>query len=170
LRPPLLMNSISHWAVLLQVETLVCVGLPQASGLGRGAASRRGHHSGWDPGEQCARADSQTSEPRERPMERLHINDVIALSEGELRRNAITLQTEIPENPPPVVVDPVLLQQVVVNLIMNAIKAMRSASDRAGTLRIRTQEQPSGSIVALVQDSTVGVDLEHLSRLFHAAD
>ena len=107
-------------------------------------------------------------------MERLHINDVIgeviALSEGELRRNAITLKTEIPENSPPVVVDPVLLQQVVVNLIMNSIKAMCSMSDRARTLGIRTQEQPSGSIVVLVQDSRVGVDLEHLSRLFHAAD
>jgi signal transduction histidine kinase len=90
------------------------------------------------------------------------------LSEGELRRNAISLKTEIPENLPPVVVDRVLVQQVVLNLIMNAIEAMRGVSDRARVLHVRIQEQPSGSIVVLVQDSGVGVDLEHLSRLFEA--
>jgi len=81
----------------------------------------------------------------ERLRERLPINDVImeviALSEGELRRNAITLQTEIPENLPPAVVDRVLLQQVVLNLIINAIEAMRAVSDRARILRIRIEER-----------------------------
>ncbi len=108
----------------------------------------------------------------ERLRERLDINDVIreviALSEGELRRNAISLQTEMSENLPPVVVDRVLLQQVVLNLIMNAMEAMRAVSDRGRALRIRTQEQPSGSIVVLVQDSGVGVGPEHSSRMFEA--
>ena len=108
----------------------------------------------------------------ERQRERLDINDVIreviALSEGELRRNAISLQTGTPENVAPVVVDRVLLQQVVLNLIMNAIEAMRTVSDRARALRIRTQEQPSGSIIVLVKDSGVGVDPDHSSRIFEA--
>src|SRR6266481_5691856 len=72
------------------------------------------------------------------------------------------------ENLPPVVVDRVLLQQVVLNLIMNAMEAMRAVSDRGRALRIRTQEQPSGSIVVLVQDSGVGVGPEHSSRMFEA--
>jgi C4-dicarboxylate-specific signal transduction histidine kinase len=108
----------------------------------------------------------------ERLRERLDINDVIreviALSEGELRRNAISLKTEIPENLPPVVVDRVLLQQVVLNLIVNAMEAMRAVSDRARVLRIRTQEQPLGSIVVLVQDSGVGLDPKHSHRMFEA--
>jgi len=108
----------------------------------------------------------------ERLRERLHIYDVIreviALLEGELRRNAISLKTETSENLPPVVVDRVLLQQVVLNLIMNAMEAMRAVSDRARVLRIRTQEQPSGSIVVLVRDSGLGVDPEHSSRMFEA--
>jgi len=108
----------------------------------------------------------------ERLRERLDINgvirEVIALSEGELRRNAISLQMGIPENVAPVVVDRVLLQQVVLNLIMNAIEAMRTVSDRARALRIRTQEQPSGSIIVLVKDSGVGVDPDHSSRIFEA--
>jgi C4-dicarboxylate-specific signal transduction histidine kinase len=104
--------------------------------------------------------------------ERSDINDVvrevIALSDGELRRNGVSLRTEMPEDLPPVVVDRILMQQVILNLIMNAMEAMRAVSDRVRVLRIRTEEQPSGSIVVLVQDSGVGVDPKHSSRMFEA--
>jgi C4-dicarboxylate-specific signal transduction histidine kinase len=106
----------------------------------------------------------------QRLRERLDINEVIreviALSEGELRRNEVSLGTDLPGNLPPVVADRVLLQQVILNLIMNAIEAVRSVSDRTRVLRIRTEEQPSGNIVVLVQDSGVGVDPDHSSRMF----
>jgi C4-dicarboxylate-specific signal transduction histidine kinase len=108
----------------------------------------------------------------ERLRERLDINDVvrevIALLDGELRRNGVNLQLELPQNLRPVVVDRVLLQQVVLNLIMNAVEAMRIVSDRARVLRVRTEEQSPGSIVLLVQDSGVGLDPKHLSRMFEA--
>jgi C4-dicarboxylate-specific signal transduction histidine kinase len=108
----------------------------------------------------------------ERVRERLDINDVIreviALMDGELRRNGVSLRTEMPRELPPVVVDRVLLQQVILNLVMNAIEAMRAVSDRARVLCIRTEEQHSGSIVVSVQDSGVGIDPEHLSRMFEA--
>ena len=106
----------------------------------------------------------------ERLRERLDINDVvrevIALLDGELRRNGVSLRTDLPGNLPPVVVDRVLLQQVILNLIMNAIEAMRAVSDRARVLCIRTEEQSSGSIVVLVQDSGVGLDPKQLNRMF----
>jgi C4-dicarboxylate-specific signal transduction histidine kinase len=106
----------------------------------------------------------------ERLRERSDINDiireVIALSDGELRRNGVSLRTEMPGNIPLVVVDRVLLQQVILNLMMNAVDAMRAVTDRVRVLRIRTEEQPSGSIVVLVQDSGVGIDPKHSSRLF----
>ena len=108
----------------------------------------------------------------ERLRERSDINDVvrevIALSDGELRRNGLSLRTEMPGDLPPVVVDRILMQQVILNLIMNAMEAMRAVSDRVRVLRIRTEEQPSGSIVVLVQDSGVGVDPKHSSRMFEA--
>jgi C4-dicarboxylate-specific signal transduction histidine kinase len=108
----------------------------------------------------------------ERVRERLDINDVIreviALLDGELRRNGVSLLTELPRKLPPVVVDRVLLQQVILNLIMNAMEAMRAIGNRARVLRIRTEEQHSGSIVVLVQDSGVGIDPEHPSRMFEA--
>src|SRR5580692_6884459 len=69
----------------------------------------------------------------ERSRERSDINDiireVIALSDSELRRNGVSLRTEMPGNLPPVVVDRVLLQQVILNLMMNAVEAMRAVSD-----------------------------------------
>jgi signal transduction histidine kinase len=108
----------------------------------------------------------------ERVRERLDINEVIreviALLDGELRRNGASLRTEMPGNLPPVVVDRVLLQQVMLNLIVNAMEAMRGVSNRARVLRIRTEERRSDSIAVLVEDSGVGVDSEHLSRMFEA--
>ena len=108
----------------------------------------------------------------ERLRERLDINDVIreviALLDGELRRNGASLRTEMPGNLPPVVVDRVLLQQVILNLMMNAVEAMRAVSDRVRVLRIRTEEQSSGNIVVLIQDSGLGVSPEHSSRMFEA--
>jgi C4-dicarboxylate-specific signal transduction histidine kinase len=94
------------------------------------------------------------------------INEVIALSEGELRRNETLLRTEMLGNLPPVVVDRVLLQQVILNLMMNGMEAMRAVSDRMRVLRIRTEEQPLGSVFVLVQDSGVGLDPKHSSRIF----
>jgi len=108
----------------------------------------------------------------ERVRERLDINDiireVIALLDGELRRNGVSLLTELPRKLAPVVVDRVLLQQVILNLIMNAMEAMRAVGNRARVLRIQTEEQHSDSIVVLVQDSGVGIDPEHPSGMFEA--
>src|SRR5580692_5768952 len=80
----------------------------------------------------------------ERLRERLDINElireVIALLDGELRRNGASPRTEMPGNLPPVVADRVLLQQVILNLIMNAMEAMRVVRDRAQVLCIRTEK------------------------------
>src|SRR5260370_10297204 len=93
----------------------------------------------------------------ERLRERADINEVIreviALSDGELRRNGVSFRTDMPGDLPPVVVDRILLQQAILNLIMNAMEAMPAVSDPARVLRIRKKEQPSGSIVVLEQDS-----------------
>jgi C4-dicarboxylate-specific signal transduction histidine kinase len=106
----------------------------------------------------------------ERSRECLNINDVIrdvvALLDGELRRSGADLRTEMPGNLPPVVVDRVLLQQVILNLMMNAMEAMRTVNDRARVLCIRTEKKDSDSIVVLVQDSGAGLDPKHSSRMF----
>jgi C4-dicarboxylate-specific signal transduction histidine kinase len=96
------------------------------------------------------------------------IREVVSLSESELRRNAINLEAELPENLPRVFVDRVLLHQVVLNLVVNAMEAMRSVCDRARVVRIITREGNSGTIVVLVEDSGAGVDIEHSSQIFNA--
>ena len=104
--------------------------------------------------------------------ERLDINEVIkevvVLSQVELRRNWVSLETNLPEDLPPVVVDRVLVQQVIMNLIMNAIEAMRAVRDRASALCVRTEKQLSGNIIVSVKDSGVGLNPKDSARMFEA--
>jgi len=106
----------------------------------------------------------------ERLRESLDINEVIrevlSLSDGELRRNGISTRIEMQENLPPATIDRVLLQQVLLNLIMNAMDAMRTISDRTRVLRIRTEEHALSTITVFVQDSGTGIDPDNLSRIF----
>ena len=88
-----------------------------------------------------------------------------------IRRNrSIAILIVMPRGvmPIPIVVDRVLLQQVILNLMMNAVEAMRTVSDRVRVLRIRTEEQTSGSIVVRVLDLGVGLDPKHSARMFEA--
>lgn len=107
----------------------------------------------------------------ERLRESLDVNQVIrevlSLLEDRFRRDGISLHAETPENLPPAMADRVLLQQVILNLLLNAMDAMRPISDQPKTLRIRTEQSP-GNIVVLVQDSGPGLDPDQLSRIFEA--
>src|SRR5205823_7986374 len=58
------------------------------------------------------------------------VEDVIAMVRSELQRNRVQLRTELTDGLPPVVGDPIQLQQVLVNLIINAIEAMSNVSGR----------------------------------------
>jgi C4-dicarboxylate-specific signal transduction histidine kinase len=107
----------------------------------------------------------------ERLRESLDVNQVIrevlTLLEDRFRREGISLHAETPEDLPPAMVDRVLLQQVILNLLLNAMDAMRPINDQPKTLRIRTEQSP-GNIVVLVQDSGPGLDPDQLSRIFEA--
>ena len=94
--------------------------------------------------------------------------EVIALSLGELQRNRVILRPELADGLPPVAGDRVQLQQVILNLLRNALDAMRAVDDRPRQLAIRT-EQDEGDFVRLtVQDTGVGIDSQNLDRLFDA--
>ena len=60
------------------------------------------------------------------------------------------------------------MQQVVLNLIMNAIEAMSAVKDRTRILRIRTAQQSPDSVLVVVQDSGIGLDPAQLERIFDA--
>lgn len=96
------------------------------------------------------------------------IREVLALLFGELQRHGAVVQVELCEALPPVVGDRVQLQQVILNLVMNAAEAMSAVNDRARRLTIRT-ELPRGHCVRLsVQDDGVGISHQDVTRLFDA--
>ena len=96
------------------------------------------------------------------------IEEVLALVQGELRRHGVSLQTELVPGLPVVVADRIQLQQVILNLVINAIESMGAVADRARRLRIRTGQPAAGVLEVVVQDSGVGLAPEHLSRIFES--
>jgi C4-dicarboxylate-specific signal transduction histidine kinase len=93
------------------------------------------------------------------------IQEVITLLRNELKRNRIQLRTELAANLPRVQGDPVQLQQVLINLIMNAVEAMRPSPERPRRILIRSGKDADGVLVQ-VQDSGPGIELEVADRIF----
>ena len=80
--------------------------------------------------------------------------------------NEVSVRTFLMEHPASVRGDRVQLQQVVLNLILNAVEAMSSVEEGARELSISTElSQPNGILVA-IRDSGPGIDPEHLDRVF----
>jgi PAS domain S-box-containing protein len=96
------------------------------------------------------------------------IEEVLALTQGEVRTKRVALRTDLATRLPPVLGDRVQLQQVMLNLIMNGIEAMSSVQDRPRELVIRTQEGEDDQVVVTVQDSGIGLDPEITEQIFDA--
>jgi C4-dicarboxylate-specific signal transduction histidine kinase len=96
------------------------------------------------------------------------IREVLALGQGEARRNKVAIRTELAGDLPPVRGDRVQLQQVVLNLIMNGIDAMGTVQDRPRDLVIRTQSGEAHQVRVTVRDSGVGLDPGTPERIFDA--
>jgi C4-dicarboxylate-specific signal transduction histidine kinase len=103
----------------------------------------------------------------------LDMNDLIrrtiALTAGEMSGNRIELETDLASNISEIAGDRVQLQQVMLNLIMNAIEAMSQIKDRRRRLLIRSERQvePLG-VTVTVQDSGIGLDPLERDRVFEA--
>jgi len=96
------------------------------------------------------------------------ILEVIALTRDEVRRNAITLETSLAPDVPLIEGDRVQLQQVVLNLLVNAIEAMRGSGAQSRELAIGSARDGATNVTVGVRDSGPGVDPAHLDRLFEA--
>jgi C4-dicarboxylate-specific signal transduction histidine kinase len=94
------------------------------------------------------------------------ILEVIALTRGELVKNAVSVQTQLAEGLPLIRGDRVQLQQVILNLILNAVQAMSGITERTRELLIRTEQEASGAVLVTVQDSGPGFSRESVDRLF----
>jgi PAS domain S-box-containing protein len=96
------------------------------------------------------------------------IMDVVALTRSELSSNGVSLQTQLAQDLPPIQGDRVQLQQVLLNLIVNAIEAMSGVSEGARELRISTEINESSGALVAVRDSGPGLDPASLEQLFNA--
>jgi C4-dicarboxylate-specific signal transduction histidine kinase len=95
------------------------------------------------------------------------ILEVIALTRGEAAHNGVSVRTQLAEGLPRVQGDRVQLQQVLLNLIINAIEAMRDIGEEERELLISTSSEPDGVSVE-VRDSGPGLAPEILERVFEA--
>jgi two-component system, LuxR family, sensor kinase FixL len=102
--------------------------------------------------------------------DRLDINEaileVIALTHSDLQRNRIKLETRLSTRLPLVRADRVQLQQVLLNLIGNAIEAMSEVDDRPRALAVASSGSASNDVLVEVGDSGPGLDPASLDHLF----
>jgi PAS domain S-box-containing protein len=94
------------------------------------------------------------------------ILEVVALTHGELVKNGVSLRTRLAAGLPLVQGDKVQLQQVILNLIVNAVEAMSGVSEGSRELLIGTGRDASSGLVVAVQDSGPGLSPESFDSIF----
>src|SRR5215469_16237177 len=94
------------------------------------------------------------------------IEEVIEMVRAPIGKNRVSVRTRLAAGLTSVWGDRVQLQQVVLNLILNAIEAMGSVEERGRMLAIRTEQRGAAGILVAVHDSGPGVAPEHLQRVF----
>jgi PAS domain S-box-containing protein len=105
-------------------------------------------------------------------LERVDIGElareVITLTSAELRRRGAILETDFSADLPSVRVDRVQLQQVIMNLILNAADSMASVHDRKRLMLVRVSRGEKNDVRVMITDAGHGFDAEHAERLFQA--
>jgi signal transduction histidine kinase len=93
------------------------------------------------------------------------IQEMIVLFRDEAVRHSITIHSELDAETPNILADRVQLQQVFMNLMLNAIEAMK---DRGSELTIRSRLDQEGQLLISISDMGVGLPLENTERIFDA--
>jgi len=104
--------------------------------------------------------------------EELEINEavleVVALTRAEVSKSGVSVRTQLAEGLPVIRADRVQLQQVILNLIVNAVEAMGGVGEGARELLINTGRDSSNGVLISLRDSGPGLDPKGLDRLFEA--
>ena len=96
------------------------------------------------------------------------INEVIVLARGEITKNGVSVDTDLAEGALLVEGDRVQLQQVILNLILNAVEAMGSIQEEPRKLTISSEQTTANGVVVAVRDTGSGIHPEHVERVFEA--
>ncbi|MBR0719161.1 CHASE3 domain-containing protein [Bradyrhizobium liaoningense] len=115
------------------------------------------------------RALIKKTPPRKEDLEiNKAVLEVIALTRAEALKHSVSVRTQLAEGLPPIQADRVQLQQVILNLIVNAVDAMSGVSEGARELLISTETDASNSVRVSLRDSGPGLDPKNADRLFEA--
>jgi signal transduction histidine kinase len=93
---------------------------------------------------------------------------VLRLLQNELQLNEVYVTTELSGETPSVSVDPAQLQQVVLNLVTNAVEAMNATPSDGRRLNVGVRREGSSSVLLSVEDTGAGVPPQHQNRIFEA--
>ena len=96
------------------------------------------------------------------------IYDVMQLTQGQFQRQGVSIRSDLAEDLPSVVADRIQLQQVILNLFMNAAEAVVSISNRPRLVHVRSEKHDGGGALIAVEDSGPGVEPEDAKRIFEA--
>jgi len=94
------------------------------------------------------------------------VAEIVALTEAEAQRRQVSVQTRLASNLPQVTADRVQLQQVLMNLMMNALDALSEVIDRPRILTIRADMDSPNTVLVAVQDTGTGIDPERMKHIF----
>lgn len=95
------------------------------------------------------------------------VREIVKLAEVDARKFDITVELNLQERLPSVRVDPVQIQQVILNLIRNGLEAMEDTPRDLARITLTTELIPSGYIAIRVSDRGHGLSEESLQRIFH---
>jgi len=94
------------------------------------------------------------------------IVDTLGLMQAELQRHEVLLETRLLDDLALIKGDHTQLQQVIVNLVTNAIEAISTSRRSPRVIRVSTESNENGDVLAIVEDSGSGIDLQVLDRIF----
>jgi signal transduction histidine kinase len=94
------------------------------------------------------------------------LEEVLVYVRPDQRRLDFLIQTDLSAGLPPVQGDWVQLQQVILNLVLNGIEAMRGVTGRPRVLRITSRLTAAGAVLVAVEDNGVGLDPATADRIF----
>jgi C4-dicarboxylate-specific signal transduction histidine kinase len=95
------------------------------------------------------------------------VEETISLATRELSQNSVSLETQLANNLPRVWADRIQLQQVILNLIINACEALTMVGDEPRKLFVSTAREVEG-VALTVRDSGLGIDPEEIEAVFEA--
>ncbi len=111
----------------------------------------------------------QKTLPRKESLDVNHaIREVIALTRGEAMKSRVSVEAQLAEGLPPIQADRIQLQQVILNLIVNAVEAMTPTTDGPRDLLISTEKAEPDGVLVVVRDTGPGLSPASVDHVFDA--